>query len=127
MLSSVRSTPLQDLQLRVVTTSLDPRPHTHSDIEQFKCKMLSLPTPPALDPDQYPLLFAERSVNAFDLEDYMQRFTRGIPTLKHAEITIIGPRDEWRRVVLSDGQPLLEERFVRRRRMNPGETLDTEP
>lgn len=127
MLSSVRSAPLQDLQLRVVTTSLDPRPYTHSEIEQFKRKMLSLPTPPALDTDDYPLLFAERSANAFDLENYMQRFTRGIPTLKHAEITMIGPRDSWRRVVLIDGQPLLQERFVRRRRMNPGETLDTEP
>lgn len=98
----------------VRTTNLDPRPHTHSNNEQLPRRWNRLPTPPPINPDDYPLLFAEHSAEALDLEDYMRRSMQGIPTLERGQITMSGPRDGW---TLADGRLNVEEKLMRRRRM----------
>lgn len=61
-------------------------------------------TPSPVDPDDYPLVFAEQSADEFDLADYVRRFALLVPTLQTAEVRFEGLRSKRKVVELKDGE-----------------------
>lgn len=61
-------------------------------------------TPSPIDPEDYPLVFAEQSADEFDLVDYVRRFALLVPTLQTAEVGIEGLRSKRKVAELKDGE-----------------------
>ncbi len=96
--------------MKIWTHALDPRPDDDSVVARKRRQHLRLPKPPPPKPEDYPLCFAERSAEDFDLESYVRRFMDEVPTLQRAQIILIGPRERWRRATIVDGKPHIEDR-----------------
>ncbi|KAI0349619.1 hypothetical protein OH77DRAFT_1221314 [Trametes cingulata] len=109
LLLSLQHSPLQQLKLIVDVTSLDPRPEEGSRERLHRRD----PAPPRGDEDEYPLKFAERSANNLDMEDYLRRFAKATPSLRHAMLRMVGPRERWRMATLNEGKILCEETEIR--------------
>ncbi len=95
--------------MKIWMHDLNPRPDDDTAFARMQRRRKRLPTPPPPDPAEFPLCFAERSAEDFDLEGYVRRFMDEVPTLQHAHIVLGGPRDRWRRATIVDGKLQIEE------------------
>ncbi|KAI0364382.1 hypothetical protein BV20DRAFT_861658 [Pilatotrama ljubarskyi] len=112
LLSALQHSPLQQLKIAVMTTSVDPRPKEKISVwERLRRRG---PPPPRPGVDEYPLNFAERSADDFNIEDYLRRFAQAIPSLRDAVVRVVGPRERWRMAMLKDGEVTSEEGVIRR-------------
>ncbi|KAI0819425.1 hypothetical protein BC628DRAFT_1423777 [Trametes gibbosa] len=105
LLSSLEHAPLGAIQLCIDTWHVDARPQRE--------RVRDVPPPP-LRPrsEDYPLNAAERSVNEFDVSEYVHRFAQRVRTLRRATVRVIGPRGRWREVTLLEGGEIrMEERI----------------
>ncbi|KAI0349615.1 hypothetical protein OH77DRAFT_1431897 [Trametes cingulata] len=59
-------------------------------------------------PQRPPPSFAERCVEAFDVEDYLRRLAAAIPSLRDAVLQVLGPYGRTRKAVLADGEIVFE-------------------
>lgn len=101
-MASLAHAPLQSLGIDLCMGVFDSHP------EDFLPGYSRLRHEVSDNPQSYPLLFAERSVDEFDLEDYVRRFARLLPTLQRVTIRILGLRGERRSVELENGEVKLE-------------------
>ncbi len=106
-MSSLAHAPLRSLSIDMSIDILDPQPD-HSSHARMLREFSGSPSPPPVDPQDCPLLLAERSADEFDMADYVRRFARLVPTLRQTTIRISGLRGGWRRVKLKDGEAMLE-------------------
>ncbi|KAI9068419.1 hypothetical protein FKP32DRAFT_1618713 [Trametes sanguinea] len=111
---SLSHSSLRDLKAKIRLSGLDPRP---DDLRrefahlQRHCLRASLPAlRPSPEPTDYPLVDAEQSANRFDLEHYTRSLVSAVPTLREVEITLLGPRDRWRRATLVSGRVQCEDK-----------------
>lgn len=100
-MASLAHAPLQSLGIDLCMGVFDPHPEDFLPGYSRLHHEIS-------DPHSYPLLFAERSADEFDLEDYVRRFARLLPTLQRVTIRILGLRGERRSVELGNGEVKLE-------------------
>ncbi|KAI0364355.1 hypothetical protein BV20DRAFT_1039451 [Pilatotrama ljubarskyi] len=102
LLLSLGLSPLRNVEITVHTGSLDPRSSADRSMMRYACRRG--PPPPGHGVDNYPLNFAELSAVGFNAEDYLRRFSQTIPSLRHARVCVIGPRERYRVAVLDEGQ-----------------------
>lgn len=110
-MSSLVRAPLQSLEFTIKMWQLDPQRSHDSALARarWRRQLRGLPEPPPRPPKHYPLNFAERSVEEFDVGEYLRRFAQRFPTLERAVVWVRGIRGREKRAVLDNGEVRLEE------------------
>lgn len=104
LMSSLAHTPLQSLNVDIFMEGSDPQP------EYSFSGLLRMLGEISVDPEECPLLFTECSADELDLEGYVRRFSRLVPTLQRAKVRMNGHRGECRCAELEDGEVKLRGR-----------------
>lgn len=103
-MSSLTHTPLQSLNIDIFMEGSDPQPeYSFSGLLRMLGEIM-------VDPEECPLLFTERSADELDLEGYVRRFARLVPTLQRAKVRMNGHRGESGCAELEDGEVKLRGR-----------------